>query len=164
MSFNMMYAHQRQLFCIADGFRLSHAHQQRAHQPRTIGDAYGVQIVQSHICCSQGFLNDLIDALNVLAGRDFRNYTAVESMQINLGGNHVGEHFPAIFYHGSRCLVAGALNSQYIDIFFRIYRLTHFSSSSKSSSMDFLSFPTTARGNILRTSSMYSSGRVRDGL
>ena len=164
VAFNVVYAHQGQLFRVADSLGLGHSHQKRTYQTRAVGDADSVQIVQGHICCSQGFLNNLIDALNVLAGRDFRNYTAVESMQINLGGNNVGEHFPAIFYHGSRCLVAGALNSQYIDIFFRIHRLTHFSSSSKSSSMDFLSFPATARGNILRTSSMYSSGRVRDGL
>ena len=164
VAFDMVYAHQRQLFRIADGFRLGHAHQQRAHQPRAIGDADGVQIVQSHICRSQCFFNDLIDALDMLPGRDFRNHAAIEGMQINLGGNHIGEHFPAIFHHGCRGLVAGALNSQDIDIFFRIHRLTHFSSSSKSSSTDFLSFPATARGNIFRTSSIYSSGRVRDGL
>ena len=124
VALDMVYAHQRQLFRVADGLGLRHAHQKGPHQARPVGDADGVQIIQRHARRIQGFLDHLVDFFDVLAGGDLRHHAAIELVQLDLGRDNIGKHAAPVLYHGSRRLVAGALYGQYIDILF--CTVTHF--------------------------------------
>ena len=67
MPFDMMDAHQRKPRRIADGFRFRHTHQKRAHKPRPISHAHGIQVLQGHARLIQRLLNDLINLLDMFS-------------------------------------------------------------------------------------------------
>ena len=110
---DMMDPHQRNPRGEADGFRLRHAHQKCAYQPRAVGDSDGIYVLQSCLGLDQRLFDDLINLLDMLPGSDFRHYAPVLGVQRNLGKNNIGQHLPAVFHHGSCCLITGSLNRKH---------------------------------------------------
>ena len=161
VSFNMMYAHQRFPRRVSNGLRLCHAHKQGSHQTWAVGDCHRVRLRQENPRCAQRFLDHLVDPLNMFPGSDLRHNAAIEGVEIDLGRDHVGENFSSISDHRRRSLVTGTLNCQDQCIFHLLFLPAQ---SVKTSSIVRPSFAATVRGKIARTSSIYSSGFVRDGL
>ena len=96
----------------------------------------------------------------MLPGRDLRNHAAVQLVQVDLGGNDIRTDLPPVVHHCRGRLITGAFDCQYIHIpdFFHIPTYSNFIVT------DILSFPAFAAGKIFRTSSMYTSALVMDGL
>ena len=65
MSFYMMDSHKGKLLCVSNCLCLCYAYQKSTYQPRAIGDANCIQIIQSHICFRKRLLNYLVDLLYV---------------------------------------------------------------------------------------------------
>ena len=113
----------------------------------------------------QRLLDHLIDLLNVLARGDLGNHSAVQFVQIDLGGNNVGQHRSLPL-----CTTAAAVSSQEVSIARILISLISFiirapQSSNISSADHAESFPAFAvRKYLSSLHSMYCSGRVRDGL
>ena len=112
MPFNVMHADQRNPRCKTDRFRRRHAHQKRTHKPRAISNCDSIHVGKLFSCLQKRLRHHLIDLFDMLAGRNLRNHTPVERMQIDLGGYHIGQHFPAVFHHSRGCLITGSLHSQ----------------------------------------------------
>ena len=125
MPFNMMDPYQRDPGRKADGFGGRHPYKKSPYQSRAISHRNGVHIRKRFCRIGQGLFNHLIYFFYVLAGGNFRHHAAILRVQGNLGVNHIGEHFPSVFYHCGRRLVTGAFNCQYINVLFH-----HFSSFS----------------------------------
>jgi hypothetical protein len=85
MPLYMMYANQRLLSRIGDGFCLCHPHKQGPHKARPISDSNCVHIRQPHLRCRQSLFNYLIDFLDMLSGCKLWHYPAIKRMQRNLG-------------------------------------------------------------------------------
>ena len=96
-----------------------HAHHERAHESRCIGDSHRVQIAPAETRAPQArrgnvqrLVADAADGLDVLAAGNFGNDAAEAGVEIHLGRHHVrAQHFPAVDDGGSR-LVAGRLDGQ----------------------------------------------------
>ncbi len=152
----MVDAHQRLLRCVSDSLGLCHlppeAHlQDRGHksQPRPSSPpaSWTPSFKASH---------HLVDLFNMLSGCDLRHHASVQSMEGDLGGDHIGQDFPAVLHHSRRRLVAGAFNRQYIDIFLSVIQFFSFllclislSSSNSSSAVHESSFAAFAFGKDL---------------
>ena len=85
MSFDMVYANQRDIFGIADRFRFCHTNKQCTDKSRTICDTDGIHIIQCHACIVQCLSDHRINLFNMFSRSDLRYDTAKEFMQFNLG-------------------------------------------------------------------------------
>ena len=74
------------------------------------GDGNGIDVVQRHVCLRECFTGQSADRFRVTAGCDFRHHTAIDPVQLHLGGNAVAEDFSAIPDDGYGSLVAGGFN------------------------------------------------------
>ena len=96
-----------------------HAHHERAHESRCIGDSRRVQIAPAETRAPQArrgnvqrLVADAADGLDVLAAGNFGNDAAEARVEIHLGRHHIRtQHFPAVDDGGGR-LVAGRLDGQ----------------------------------------------------
>ena len=84
MSLDMVHADQRKVPRKCDRLRLRNANQQRADQPRPVGHAHGVDIIQRHIRFFQRLLDNLVDLLYMFSRCDLRDHSTVQLMQVDL--------------------------------------------------------------------------------
>ena len=122
---NVMDSDQRLLSRIGDGLCLGYAHQKRAYQAWPVGHADSVHLLQCHPRLRKGRFHHLVNLFNMFPRRDLGHHSAIDGVECDLGGDDVGQHFPAVLHHRRRGLITGALNRQYIDIFLSMI-LFHF--------------------------------------
>ena len=109
----MVHRHQGQARGQGQPLGEVHPHQQRADEPRGVGDGDGVHLGELFAAPLQGLLHHGHNGLAVAAGGDFRHHAAVDFVLLHLGGHHRGEDFPPVLHQGGGGLVAGAFNAQY---------------------------------------------------
>ena len=73
-----------------------HTHQHGADEAGGIGHRHGIDIIPGQLCPFQRLIRQTVDGFNVLSGGDLRHDTAVDPVQIHLGGDAVTEHFPSV--------------------------------------------------------------------
>ena len=112
MALDMVHADQRLVRGPGEGLRGRYSDQQRSHQPRSVGDAHRVHLLQGHIRLLQGRFHHLIDLFNMLSGRDLRHHAAVHGMGGDLRVDDVRQDFPSVLHDCRRSLVAGTLDRQ----------------------------------------------------
>ena len=96
-----------------------HAHHERAHEPRRVGDRHGVQVAPAEARSPQARRSDVerlvahaADGLDMLAAGDLGHDAAEARVEIHLGRHHVrAQNSPAVDDGGGR-LVAGRLDGQ----------------------------------------------------
>ena len=111
MSLYVMNAHQGQIFCPCDGLGLCNTYQQCAHQAGTVSNRHRSYIIQRQPRIGKRLADHLINFLNMLPGCDFRHHAAKQGVQVDLGGNHIGQYLSAVSHHRSRRLITGAFYS-----------------------------------------------------
>ena len=98
-------------------------HQQRADQPRRVGDGDGVDVPKGQPRLLHRPVDHPADVLTVPPRGDFRYDAAVFAVLLHLGGDDRGEDFPPVFDNGRRRLVAGAFDAQDFDAVVHILRM-----------------------------------------
>ena len=96
------------------GFREVHAHQHGANQPRGIGHGHGINVVPGQARVDERLVSQAVNGLDVLPGGNLRHHTAIEPVQVHLGGNAVRQHLPAVSDNGNGSLITGGLHRQNI--------------------------------------------------
>ena len=120
VSLYMMDSDQRDPCRKAQSLGGRDADEQGAHQTGTVGHGDGIHFLQLSAGLLQGLADDLRHALGVLSGGDLGHHAAVERVDVDLGGDHVGEDLPAVHNDRSRRLITAGFNCQNGYIFFQI--------------------------------------------
>ena len=120
MSLDMVHTDQRYSGREAQSLGGGDTDQQGTDQSGPIGDRDGIQILQSLSGLLQPLPDHLRDSLGMLSGGYFRHDTPVQSMDIDLGGNHVGKDLAPVDHDRGSCLIAAGFNCKYGNIFFYI--------------------------------------------
>ena len=103
--FQVVDGDQRHPVDVRERFRDRTAHEQRADQPRPLGDGHPVQLPQSHARIGERLLDHRHDDFEVAARGELRNDTAVRRVDRVLRGDDAREHTAAIGEHRRRRLV-----------------------------------------------------------
>ncbi len=90
-----------------ESFSVSDADEQSADQAGTLGDGDGIEVLQSDAGLLDGFADDRDDLAEMFAGGEFRDDSAVFSVNFDLGRDDAGENAFAVGDDGGGGFVAG---------------------------------------------------------
>ena len=108
----MVYLVKRLIVNDSEGAGGEGADEQRADQAGRVGDGDGVDVVPGAISVRQSFFDDRVNNLQMAAGGDFRDDSAVFGMDVDLGIDHIRKQAFAVFNDRRRCFIAAGLDSQ----------------------------------------------------
>ena len=100
--------------------------QEGADQAGPVGDGDGVHLLQLFPSLLQGLADHLRDALGVFSGGDLGHHAPVEGVDIDLGGDHIGQDRAAVDNDGGGCLVTAGFDREDLHIFFFYVMIHHF--------------------------------------
>ena len=75
------------------------------------GHGNSINILAGQICSLQSLVSQSIDGLDVLTRCDLRNNTAIDPVQVHLGGNAIGEHLTTVLHNGNGGFIARRFHS-----------------------------------------------------
>ena len=96
----MRHRIERLLPRICEPFGVVHAHEQRAEQPRAVGNGNGVDVLPAASRVLKRLRHDVVYGKGVVAAGDLRDDSAEPAMDLDLRRNDVGQHPPAVFDDG----------------------------------------------------------------
>ena len=91
-----------------------YAHQNGADQAGSISHRYSIDLISGDICFPQRLLRKTVNRFNMLPGRDLRNHTAIDSVQVDLRGYAIRKNLPSVPDNGNRRFIAGGFHCQNI--------------------------------------------------
>ena len=92
--------------------------QQGPDQTRAVCDGDSVHILQLPVRLIQRLTDDLRDSLRMFARGDLRHNTPIKCVDVDLGGNHIGENLPAVDNDRGSSLIAAGFNCKDRNFFF----------------------------------------------
>ena len=91
-----------------------HAHHERAHAPRRVGDRHGVQVAPAEARSPQARRSDVerlvahaADGLDMLAAGDLGHDAAIDSVQVGLRKDLIGQHLAPVAHEGDSRFITG---------------------------------------------------------
>ena len=107
MAPDMVHRDQRHPKAVGHGFGKAQAHQYGPDETGGVGDGHGVNILPGAAGVRQGFFCQGRDHFNMLAGGQLRYHAAIQSVEVRLRCNGIGQHPPSVLYYRHGGLIAG---------------------------------------------------------
>ena len=107
MAPDMVHRDQRHPKAVGHGFGKAQAHQYSPDETGGVGDGHGVNVLPGAAGVRQGFFCQGRDHFNMLAGGQLRYHAAIQSVEVRLRCNGIGQHPPSVLHHCHGGLVAG---------------------------------------------------------
>ena len=110
-----MHADQGAIAGVGEGLGVHHAHQQRAYQPRSLGDRHRVHGAPAHARLDEGAFHDRGEGREVRPARELGDDAAEDLVHVLRQDDEARElrRAPPSYEYGCRRLVAGVLDSQH---------------------------------------------------
>ena len=118
VAFEVIHAHQGQAMHVGERFRHRAADEERAHQPRPVGDGDAAEIAQAHPGLAKRARHHGEDVLEVAPRGQLRHHAAIGAVHRVLGGDDLAQHLAAPVEHGGGGLVTGRLDAEYEHVVF----------------------------------------------
>jgi hypothetical protein len=111
VALEVVHGRQRQPARGGEPLRGGHAHQQGPDEPGPLRDGHEVDVVESRAGAGQRVVDDVVDELEVMTGRDLGHDAAVAVVHA-LRRDDVGAHLPVPRGHRRAGVVAAGLERQ----------------------------------------------------
>jgi len=108
----VIHANQWQLSAQRQSLGSIHPNHQRSCQAGSPGNGNGVDIRQAKVGLLQGFIDHRVNGADMLARCDFRKYTAIFGVQVDLSGDHIGKYLSSVLNHRCGGFITAGLNTQ----------------------------------------------------
>ena len=112
VALNVVHGDQGLACGIAQALHAADAGEQRAHQPRAVGDGEGIHVSKAHVRLPQGLIHHPVAGLHMGAAGDLRHHAAIEGVEVDLAEHHIGDDPPPVLDNGGGGLVAGGFQGQ----------------------------------------------------